>query len=129
MAETKPQSKPSAKGQHLRRWRKRLLIIAAALIAIESSVLASIIHQRNIAENELTEQEILAVKDAKVIGANRELRSVKKLPPRTTFSDFLSAQGIETNTIQKIVQDTRPTYNLAMVQATRSRWSPLRREL
>lgn len=117
MAETKPQSKPSAKGQHLRRWRKRLLIIAAALIAIESSVLASIIHQRNIAENELTEQEILAVKDAKVIGANRELRSVKKLPSRTTFSDFLSAQGIETNTIQKIVQDTRPTYNLAMVRA------------
>jgi murein DD-endopeptidase MepM/ murein hydrolase activator NlpD len=117
MAETKPLSKPSVKGQHLKRWRKRLLIIAAAVIAIESSVLASIIHQRNIAENELTEQEILAVKDAKVIGAKRELRSVKKLPPRTTFSDFLSAQGIATNTIQKIVQDTRPTYNLAMVRA------------
>ena len=42
---------------------------------------------------------------------------VGKLPPRTTFSDFLSGQGLEPNTIQKVVQDTRPVYNLAKVRA------------
>jgi murein DD-endopeptidase MepM/ murein hydrolase activator NlpD len=98
-------------------WRKRLIIIAAALIAIEASALASIIHRKDVAENALAREELLAVRDAKTISLKREVHSVSKLPPRTTFSGFLSDLGIEANTIQKVVQDTRPVYDLARVRA------------
>ena len=97
--------------------RKRLVLIAAVVIAIEGSVLASIIHRRHAAENALAQEAALAAKEAKVIGAKREVRSIKKLPPKTTFSGFLSNQGLEANTIQKVVQGTRPVYNLAQVRA------------
>lgn len=102
---------------HLMSWRKRLIIIAAAVIAIESSALAYVIHRRYVAENSLARQEVLAAKDAKIIAARREVPVVKKLPPRTTFSDFLSDYGLEAATIQKMVQATRPVYNLAKVRA------------
>ena len=98
-------------------WRKWLIIIAAAVIAIEGSALAYVIHRRYDAENSLARQEALAAKDSKVIAATREVPVVKKIPPRTTFSDFLSDNGLEAATIQKMVQDTRPVYNLAMVRA------------
>ena len=98
-------------------WRKRLIIIAVAVIAIESSLLASIIQRRHVAENALAKEEVLAAKEAKVIGSKREVRSIKKLPPKTTFSGFLSDQGLEANTIQKVVQGTRPVYDLARVRA------------
>ena len=97
--------------------RKRLRIIAAALIAIEVVALVFIIHRRHVAENALAQQAQLAARDAKTIGLKREVRSVATLPPRTTFSDFLSDQGLGANTIQKVVQDTRPVYNLARVRA------------
>ena len=105
--------------EHLRltSWRKRLIVMAAAVIAIESSALAFIIHQRRVAENALVRQELLATKEAKVIASKREVRLMKKLPPSTTFSDFLSGQGLNANTIHKVVQDTRPVYNLARVRA------------
>ncbi len=98
-------------------WRKRLIIIAASVIAIEGAVLATIIHKRHVAEKALATEASLAAKDAKTIASKREVRSVASLPPRTTFSDFLSNQGLEANTIQKVVQDTRPVYDLARVRA------------
>jgi murein DD-endopeptidase MepM/ murein hydrolase activator NlpD len=99
------------------RWRRPLIIIAAAVIAIESSILALAIHRRHVAENTLTKEVLLAAKEAKLISAKREVRTVGTLPPRTTFSDFLSNQGLEANTIQKVVQEARPVYNLAKVRA------------
>ena len=98
-------------------WRKRLIVIAAAVITIESSALAYVIHRRHLAEKALARQGVLAAEEAKVIAAKREVPLVKTLPPRTTFSDFLSNNGLEANTIQKVVQDTRPVYNLAKVRA------------
>lgn len=98
-------------------WRKPLVIAAAAVIVMECSILGLIIHRRHIAENALTQEELLAAKEAKIIGAKREVTSVENLPPRTTFSDFLSDQGFEQNTIQELVEDTRPVYNLAKVRA------------
>jgi murein DD-endopeptidase MepM/ murein hydrolase activator NlpD len=98
-------------------WRKWLIIVAAVVIVIEGSALAYVIHRRRDAENSLTRQEALAASDSKVIAARREVPVVKKLPPRTTFSDFLSESGLEAATIQKLVQDTRPVYNLANVRA------------
>jgi murein DD-endopeptidase MepM/ murein hydrolase activator NlpD len=98
-------------------WRKRLMVIAAAVITIESSALAYVIHRRHLAENALAQQGVLAVKDAKVIAARREVTLVKKLPPKTTFSDFLSNNGLAAATIQRVVQDTLPVYNLAKVRA------------
>ena len=98
-------------------WRRLLIIIAAAVIAIEGSALAYVIHRREMAENALTHQEVLAAMDANVIAARREVPLVKKLPPKTTFSGFLADYGLETATIQKLIQDTRPVYNLAKVRA------------
>jgi murein DD-endopeptidase MepM/ murein hydrolase activator NlpD len=98
-------------------WRKSLIIIAACVIAIEGSVLAAIIHKRHVAEKALATEASLAAQDAKTIALKREVRSVAVLPPRTTFSDFLADQGLEANTIQKVVQDTRPVYDLARVRA------------
>ncbi|MEJ2009211.1 MAG: peptidoglycan DD-metalloendopeptidase family protein [Acidobacteriota bacterium] len=98
-------------------WRKRLIVMVAAVLAIEGSVLASIIHQKDVAERALAKERILAVKEAKFIASKREVLSVKKLPARTTFSGFLADQGMEPNTIQEVIQDTRPVYNLASVRA------------
>ena len=97
--------------------RKWLMVIAAVVIAIESSALAFILHRRHIAENALAKEEALAAKDAKAIALKREVSLTRELPPRTTFSDFLSENGFKANTIQKLVQDTRPVYNLARVRA------------
>ncbi|MGH7967749.1 MAG: peptidoglycan DD-metalloendopeptidase family protein, partial [Limisphaerales bacterium] len=109
--------KSTSERPQLTSWRKRLIIIAAAVIAIEGSALAYVIHRRYVAENSLARQEALAAKESKVIAATREVPVVKDLPPRTTFSDFLSDFGLNAATIQKMVQDTRPVYNLAMVRA------------
>ena len=98
-------------------WRKRLIVMVVAVLAIEGSVLASIIHQRDVAEHALAKEKILAVKEVKFIASKREVHSVKTLPPRTTFSGFLADQGLEPDTIQEVVQDTRPVYNLASVRA------------
>lgn len=98
-------------------WRKRLVIIVMAVLAIEGSVLASIIHRRDVAEHALAKEKVLAVKEAKFIASKREVHSVKTLPPRTTFGGFLADQGFEPNTIHELVEDTRPVYNLASVRA------------
>lgn len=98
-------------------WRKRLAIITAAVLVVEGSMLASIIHQRDVAEKNLARERILAVKEARFVASHRELHSVKKLPPRTTFGGFLANQGLEANTIHEVVQDVRPVYNLASVRA------------
>jgi murein DD-endopeptidase MepM/ murein hydrolase activator NlpD len=111
--------KPKFALEHLRltSWRKRLILIAAAVITLESSALAFILHRRHVAENALVQQEVLAARDAKVIALKREVSLTQELPPRTTFSDFLSEHGLDANTIQKLVEDTRPVYNLAKVRA------------
>ena len=101
----------------LANWRRPLIIIAAAVILIEISALAFIIHRRHAAENALTQEKVLATRDAQVIASKREVRLTRELPPRTTFSDFLSEQGLEANTIQKMVDDIRPVYNLGKVRA------------
>jgi murein DD-endopeptidase MepM/ murein hydrolase activator NlpD len=101
----------------LKGWRKRLIVLAAVVIILESTALAFILHRRHVADKALAQQEVLATKDARVIAARREVPLIKKLPPRTTFSDFLSDNGFEASTIQKLVQDTRPVYNLAKVRA------------
>jgi len=110
-------SKSTLQRLHAARWRKRLIVMVVAVLAIEGSVLASIIHQRDVAEQALAKERVLAVKEAKFIASKREVHSVKKLPARTTFSGFLADQGLEPNTIQKVIQDTRPVYNLASVRA------------
>ncbi len=99
------------------RWRKWLIIAAVAFVAVESSILAAIIHRRKMAEKSLATQEQLAAKDVKIIAAKRELHTAKELPFRTTFSDFLVQQGLPAGTVREIVQDTRPVYNLARVRA------------
>jgi murein DD-endopeptidase MepM/ murein hydrolase activator NlpD len=101
----------------LTKWRKPLIIAAAAVIAVEISALAFILHRRNIAENALAQERVLAARDAKVIASKREVSLTRQLPSRTTFSDFLSEQGLEASTIQKMVEDIRPVYNLAKVRA------------
>ena len=102
---------------HAAHWRRPLIVVGATVIAIEALFLALVIHRRQVADNALAKEALLAVKEVKFISEKREVCSVEKLPPRTTFSDFLSNLGLEPNTIQKVVQDVRPVYNLAMVHA------------
>ncbi len=109
--------KITSERMQLTSWRRWLMVIAAVVITIEGSALAYVIHRRNLAEKALAQQGVLAAKEAKVIAARREVPLVKKLPPKTTFSDFLSNYGLAAATIQRVVQDTRPVYNLAMVRA------------
>jgi len=97
--------------------RKPLIILAAIIIISEISALAVIIHRRRLAENALAQEKVLAASEAKVIAAKREVRLIRELPPRTTFSDFLSEQGLEADTIHEVVQDVRPVYNLSKVRA------------
>jgi|YelNatPaOPRAMG01_1025707.scaffolds.fasta_scaffold79043_1 murein DD-endopeptidase MepM/ murein hydrolase activator NlpD len=117
MADDSTTSKSTLNRPHLTSWRKRLIIIAAAIVAIESTVLASIIHQKNIAENALEKEEHLAAIDVRTIAAKREVRSIMKLPPRTTFSGFLAEQGLKPETIHNVIESTRTVYNLAKVRA------------
>jgi murein DD-endopeptidase MepM/ murein hydrolase activator NlpD len=97
--------------------RKWFLVAAVAFVAVEGSLLAAIIHRRTIAENNLAAERHLAVEEAKTIAAQREVRTVKELPSRTTFGEFLTQQGLAAGTVQELVQETRPVYNLARVRA------------
>ncbi|HEV2248218.1 MAG TPA: hypothetical protein VGW37_16340, partial [Terriglobia bacterium] len=97
--------------------RKPLIILATISIISEISALAVIIHRRRLAENALGQEKALAASEAKVIAAKREVRLIRELPPRTTFSDFLSEQGLEADTIHEVVEDVRPVYNLSRVRA------------
>jgi len=98
-------------------WRKWLAVAALAFLAVEGSLLANIIHQRNLAEESLTREKRLAVKEVKIIAARREIHTTKELPSRTTFSEFLEQQGLQAGAVQELVQETRPVYNLAQVRA------------
>jgi murein DD-endopeptidase MepM/ murein hydrolase activator NlpD len=98
-------------------WSKWLAVAVLAFLAVEGSLLATIIHRRNLAEESLTREKRLAVEDAKIISAEREVHTIKELPSRTTFSEFLEQQGLQASVIQELVQETRPVYNLAQVRA------------
>ncbi len=98
-------------------WRTWLAVATVAFLAVEGSLLATIIEQRNAAEASLIREERLAAKEVKVIAAKREVHTTKELPPRTTMSEFLEDQGLQAGDIQELVQDTRPVYNLAEVRA------------
>ncbi|HZT70508.1 MAG TPA: peptidoglycan DD-metalloendopeptidase family protein [Terriglobia bacterium] len=117
MADNSITSKSVLKRPALTSWRKRLIIIGAALVAIESTVLASIIHQKNVAEDLLEKEAHLAAIEARNIAARREIRSVMKLPRNTTFSGFLADQGLEPEIIHNVIECTRPVYNLAKVRS------------
>lgn len=111
--------RPKITWKHLQisNWRKLLMALAAVVIISELSALAVIIHRRRLAENALAQQKALAVSEAKLIASKREVRLIRELPPRTTFSDFLSEQGLEADTIHEVVEDVRPIYNLSRVRA------------
>ncbi len=92
-------------------------MVAAAVLAVGGLLLAAVIHRRNQAEESLAREKQLAAKEARIIAAKRELHVIKKLPRRTTFGEFLAGQGLAAGAVHKIVQDTRPVYNLAQVRA------------
>ncbi|TAM80544.1 MAG: peptidase M23 [Acidobacteria bacterium] len=96
---------------------KPLTILAAVVIIAEIAALAVIIHHRRVAENTLAQEQVLAAGEARVIALKREVRLIREIPPKTTFSDFLSGQGLEANTIHEMVEDVRPVYNLSKVRA------------
>lgn len=98
-------------------WRKPLIILAAFIVIPEISALVVIIQRRQVAENALAQEKVLAAREAKVIAAKREVRLIRDLPPRTNFSDFLSEQGLEASAVRKMVEDVRPVYNLSRVRA------------
>ena len=98
-------------------WGKWLTVATVAFLAVEGSLLATIIERRNAAEASLVREERLAAKEVKVIAAKREVHTTKELPPRTTMGEFLEDQGLQASDVQELVQDTRPVYNLAEVRA------------
>lgn len=102
------------RGKRLSKW---LGVVTIAFAVLEGSLLIAIIHRKDLAEESLAGEERLAAKEVKTLAAQREVYTAKKLPSRSTFSDFLAQQGLKADTIQELVQDTRPVYNLALVRA------------
>jgi murein DD-endopeptidase MepM/ murein hydrolase activator NlpD len=95
-------------------WR---LLILLLLIGAGGYWIASAIHQRQTSQALLRNQEEAARSAAQAAAQRRLLYADKKIPPRTTFSEFMEKQGLTSQAVQEMVQQTRPVYNLGRVRA------------
>jgi len=102
-----------------RRFRasRRLVIACLLAVALGGLLLAASIRRRLSADNLLLRELRLGAEDVDLIASRRSVYAEKDLPARATFSEFLEAVGLEAGTVEKIVADTRPVYNLGRVRA------------
>jgi murein DD-endopeptidase MepM/ murein hydrolase activator NlpD len=96
----------------------RTAAVVFLLIALlGGGLLAAIIRGRLRAEGLLAEESRLAAQDVDRIAARRSVYVDDHLPRQTTFSQFLERAGLDGSTVQEIVDETRPVYNLGRVRA------------
>ncbi len=63
------------------------------------------------------DEEHLAGVSSKMAAQLRLTYLQEKVPPRSTFSQFLQQQGLGAQTVHDVIQQTRPVYNLGLVRA------------
>ncbi len=80
-------------------------------------LLTVVIRQRLFAESRLAKETQLAQEDVDVIASRRSVYSEREIPSRTTFSEFLERAGFDGRTIDQIIRDARPVYDLSRVRA------------
>ena len=86
-------------------------------VSIGAIILTVVIRQRLFAESRLATQMQLAQEDVDVIASHRSVYSLEEIPSRTTFSEFLERAGFDGTTIDRIIRDARPVYDLSRVRA------------
>jgi murein DD-endopeptidase MepM/ murein hydrolase activator NlpD len=101
----------------LKKLRTGLLVASLLVIGCEGAWLAGAVHQRRISETLLARESQLARQDVQKLAARRLTASDRKIPPRTTFSQFMQDQGIAAATVQELIQESRAVYNLGRVRA------------
>jgi murein DD-endopeptidase MepM/ murein hydrolase activator NlpD len=92
-------------------------LLALALVAAGGTFLAAARHQRLGAEELLAREQRLAAEEVDRIAAARTVYRDEPLPAWTTFSQFLASQGLAAATIDRLLQDARPVYDLGRVRA------------
>jgi murein DD-endopeptidase MepM/ murein hydrolase activator NlpD len=93
------------------------LLSCIAAVSLGAIVLGVVIRQRLHAESRLANQAQLARQDVDIIASRRSVYSPETIPSRTTFSEFLSGAGFDGTTIDRIIRDARPVYDLSRVRA------------
>jgi murein DD-endopeptidase MepM/ murein hydrolase activator NlpD len=93
------------------------LLASIVAVSFGAIVLTVVIRQRLFAESRLAKEVQLAKEDEDVIASRRSVYSSEAIPSRTTFSEFLVRAGFDGATIDRIVRDTRPVYDLSRVHA------------
>jgi murein DD-endopeptidase MepM/ murein hydrolase activator NlpD len=97
---------------------RRRIFVTVLILAVTGGVfLAALIRQRNFSERLLAQELRLAQEDVEMIASLRSVYAEHDLPSRTTFSQFLVEAGLDPKTVDRIVRDTRPIYDLARVRA------------
>jgi murein DD-endopeptidase MepM/ murein hydrolase activator NlpD len=99
------------------RVNKRLATAYLLIAALGASALAAIIRHRVGAERLLARESELAARDVDRIASKRSVYLEKALPRSITFSDYLQSRDFDAATVQEIVNDARPIYNLGRVHA------------
>ncbi|HTM40035.1 MAG TPA: peptidoglycan DD-metalloendopeptidase family protein [Terriglobales bacterium] len=87
------------------------------VIGCEGAWLAGAVQQRRASEALLAQENQLARQDVPNLAARRLTSTDQKIPPRTTFSQFMEGQGIAAATVQELIQESRAVYDLARVRA------------
>jgi murein DD-endopeptidase MepM/ murein hydrolase activator NlpD len=97
---------------------KRRLFLVCLLVTVAGGwVLGRILHHQWVSQDLMAYESSLAQYDPARIASLRPTYDEKALPARTTFSEFLTAEGIGASTAAELVSDVRPVYNLGRVRA------------
>lgn len=80
-------------------------------------MLGRILHRRLASQEILAYETSLAAYDPAWMAAHRTVWADLTLPARTTFSEFLAVQGLDSATAGEIIRAARPAYDLSHVRA------------
>ena len=86
-------------------------------IGLGGLLLVAVVRHRSAAEKLLEQEARLAAEQADLLASRRPVYVEKRLPARSTFGEFLEDAGVDAATVQKLVEEARPIYNLARVRA------------
>jgi murein DD-endopeptidase MepM/ murein hydrolase activator NlpD len=103
-------------GQHLPTGRRGVLVYLLVLAA-GGWVISRALHRRFASRELLAYETSLAAYGPARMANERPIFTDQSLPARTTFSQFLSSQGVDARTADAMVREVRPVYDLGRVRA------------